>query len=240
MYYSLILLLCTLYFKENCKRVGMKKILTLLTVVIISLTILHGCETEKKELINLAIVKEKLKEYHTGGKYNTDLNRIIKKAITEFSKITPKENSLVIFDIDETALSNYQFALDYDFGYNEEIWTEWVDSKKATAISEVKILYDMLIEKGFKVVFLTGRNRSHYDATKENLINEGYTKFDTLITRKMDALKTTAVDYKSKERKQLVENGYIIVGTIGDQLSDLEGPYHGIQVKLPNYYYIVK
>jgi len=75
---------------------------------------------------------------------------------------------------------------------------------------------------------------------RKNLISEGYTKFDTLITRRMDALKITAVDYKSEERKQLVKNGYVIAGTVGDQFSDLKGPYHGIQVKLPNYRYIVK
>ena len=221
MYYSLILLLCTLYFKENCKRIIMKRFSLLLLALIIFLAVLQGCQTSSNEIPNLSVIKEQIKNYHKSGKYNADLKTIIKKAKDEFNRIKPKENSLIIFDIDETALSNYQFGLDYDFGYNEDIWTEWVDSKKATAISEVKSLYDMLIEKGFKVVFLTGRNRNHYDATKENLISEGYSKFDTLITRKMDALKTTAVDYKSKERKQLVENGYVIEGTIGDQLSDL-------------------
>ncbi len=218
----------------------MKRIPALLSVVIIALTVLQGCETNKNELTNLATVKEKLKEYHSGGRYDTDLNMIIKKAKFEFSKIKPKDNSLVVFDIDETALSNYQFGLDYDFGYNEEIWTEWVVKEKAIAIKQVKDLYDILLLKGFKVAFITGRNTSHYKSTKENLINEGYTNFDTLITRKMNALKTTAVNYKSKERKLLVEKGYEIAGTVGDQYSDLLGANHGIQVKLPNYQYIVK
>ncbi len=218
----------------------MKKFFSLSLIIILTITVWYGCESKSEELINLALVKEQIKDYHKNGKYNSDLKMIVKKAKDEFGRIVPKDNSLVIFDIDETSLSNYQFGLDYDFGFNDNIWDIWVSSKKATAIKEVKGLYDMLLSKGFKVAFITGRNRSHYDATKENLISEGYTKFDTLITRRMDALKTTAVDYKSKERKQLVENGYVIAGTIGDQFSDLEGPYHGIQVKLPNYQYIVK
>ncbi len=218
----------------------MKRLLLILSVTIFALTILQGCGTKENEFTNLSVVKEKIKEYHSSGKYDSDLNLIINNAKKEFSKIKPQAKSLVIFDIDETVLSNYQFGLKYEFGYNENIWDEWVSSKNATAIKEVKGLYDMLLSKGFKVAFITGRNRSHYDATRENLINEGYTKFDTLITRKMDALKTTALDYKSKERKLLVKNGYEIVGTVGDQFSDLEGPYHGIQVKLPNYQYIVK
>ena len=218
----------------------MKRLFSILFIIILTVTVWYGCESKSDKLINLSLVKEQIKDYHKSGKYNADLKTIVKKAENEFGIIKPKKNSLVIFDIDETTLSNYQFGLEYGFGFNDNIWDKWVNSKKATAIKEVKNLYDMLISKGFKIVFITGRNRSQYDATKENLISEGYTKFDTLITRKMDALKTTAVDYKSEERKQLVKNGYVIAGTVGDQFSDLEGPYHGIQVKLPNYRYIVK
>ena len=218
----------------------MKKLLSLLPFIIIVLTVLQGCETKKNELTNLSILKEKVKEYYSGGEYDADLNQIISKAESEFSKINPKINSLVVFDIDETALSNYQFELNYDFGFNDNIWDAWVKEKRAVAIKQVKKLYHMLISNGFKIVFVTGRNRSQYDDTKENLISEGYTKFDTLITRKMDELKTTALKYKSNERKLLVEKGYIIAGTVGDQFSDLKGKNHGIQVKLPNYQYIVK
>jgi len=56
----------------------------------------------------------------------------------------------------------------------------------------------------------------------------------------MDALKTSGVTYKTNERNKLVEKGYEIVATIGDQYSDILGTNHGIQIKLPNYQYIVK
>ena len=218
----------------------MKRLFYFISILTFAILVLQGCKNNSKEISNLSTVKEQIKEYHKNGKYDSDLTRIIKKAKEEFAKIDAKNNSLVIFDIDETSLSNYQFGLDYEFGYNEQIWTEWVSKEKATAIKQVKDLYDMLISKGFKVAFITGRNTSHYESTRVNLINQGYTEFDTLITKKLDELKISAVKYKSTERTRLVQKGYEIVGTIGDQFSDLQGPYHGIQVKLPNYQYIVK
>jgi len=218
----------------------MKRLFSLYFIIILTITVGSGCGSKSNKIINLALVKEQIKDYHKSGKYDAVLKKIISKAEIEFSKITSTKNSLVVFDIDETSLSNYEFALEYDFGYNEEIWTKWVIKKKATAIKEVREFYKFLIAKGFKTAFITGRNTSHYEATIENLINQGYTKFDTVITRKMNDLKTTALEYKSNERKLLEEKGYEIVGTIGDQFSDLRGSYHGIQIKLPNYQYIVK
>ena len=44
-------------------------------------------------------------------------------------------------------------------------------------------------------------------------------------------------EFKSAKRVELIELGYEIIGTVGDQWSDLEGPHHGIQVKIPNYLY---
>ncbi len=49
-----------------------------------------------------------------------------------------------------------------------------------------------------------------------------------------------ALDFKSTKRVWLTEQGYEIIGTVGDQWSDLEGLYHGIQIKIPNYLYLIE
>ena len=49
-----------------------------------------------------------------------------------------------------------------------------------------------------------------------------------------------AVDYKTAKRVFLTNKDYDIIGTVGDQWSDLEGEYHGIQIKIPNYLYLIK
>lgn len=46
---------------------------------------------------------------------------------------------------------------------------------------------------------------------------------------------TTLAVYKSKKRGELVNQGYRIIGNIGDQWSDLSGDYAGNRTfKLPN------
>ena len=116
---------------------------------------------------------------------------------------------------------------------------EWNSEMKAPAIPRVKDLYNFLLSKGFKIIFLTGRNFPEYEVTFKNLKQAGYTQFDTLITQREDELKLKATEFKSLKRVELTGKGYDIVGTVGDQWSDLEGPDHGIQVKIPNYLYLI-
>lgn len=49
-----------------------------------------------------------------------------------------------------------------------------------------------------------------------------------------------AAEYKSARRTSfVVEENYNIVGCVGDQWSDLQGPYTGFKVKIPNYLYFL-
>jgi predicted secreted acid phosphatase len=146
----------------------------------------------------------------------------------------------VIFDVDETALDNFELAEKMGFGYNYEMNKQWNAELKAPAIDQAKELYNYLLSRGSKIIFLTGRNLAEYEVTYQNLKNAGYTVFDTLITQIGDEKKMKAQKFKSSKRVWLTRQGYEIVGTVGDQWSDLEGEYHGIQVKIPNYLYLIK
>lgn len=179
-------------------------------------------------------------DYYKSGKYDEELNEAIAEAKKEFEKIEFTENSVVVIDVDETVLSNYGLAEQMGFGYVYEMNKKWNAEMKAPAIPQVKDLYDFLIERGATIIFLTGRNIPEYEVTYGNLINAGYTTFDTLITQREYEYELTAQEFKSSKRKELVERGYEIIGTIGDQWSDLEGEHHGIQVKIPNYLYLIE
>ena len=168
------------------------------------------------------------------------MNEIIKDAKEKFSKIEIKNNSAVIFDVDDTALSNYEISKRLDYGYDFNIIQEWVLSAKLPAIKQTKGLYDFLKSKNVKLIFLTGRLSEEYDATYKNLIEQGYTGFDTLIVRSKEQKKTGTQTFKSGVREALTKSGYDIIGTIGDQWTDLNGPDSGIQIKIPNYLYEVK
>lgn len=205
----------------------------------LSLTLfLFACATEKP--VNLSIAREEVKQYYESGKFEEELNKVIGDAKEKISKVDFKNNSVVIFDVDETALDNYGLAKEMGFGYVYEMNKQWNAEMKAPAIKQVKGLYDYLLSKGSKIIFLTGRNFPEYKATYDNLKLSGYTVFDTLITQMDNEREMTAKDFKNKKRMELTKKGYDIIGTVGDQWSDLEGEYHGIQVKIPNYLYLIE
>ncbi len=209
---------------------------TILSVTIISFFV--SCGTEKP--LNLTDARSEVKEFYESGRYDEELDEVIKIALEQFGKVEFKENSVVIFDVDETVLNNYGFAELMGFGYVYVMNKEWNAEMKAPSIPQVKQLYDFLVSKDVNIIFLTGRNIPEYEATYKNLKQEGYEVFDTLITQREHEYELTAQEFKSSKRKELTEKGYEVIGTVGDQWSDLNGEYHGIQVKIPNYLYLIE
>jgi len=215
----------------------MKK-LTLLFYSTVSICIVFtGCAASLK---NLYEYKNEIKKYYEGGQYDRDLKKIINDAIDEFKNVAVTKNAVVIFDVDDTVISNYDFIKSMDFGNVSSMWHSYLNKAEAPVIPEVKRLYDFLLSRRIKIVFLTGRLNRFYESTFKNLINSGYTNFDTLITRTKDQAGIPAQNYKSVERLVLSDLGYNIIGCVGDQDSDLEGDNTGIKVKLPDYLYLVE
>ena len=216
-----------------------KKYFKIFSIIFFAISF-SACSTEQKYLVNLTFVKDAIINYHESGRYDKDVTEAIEKAKKEFDKITPSKNSVVIFDVDATALSDYKFNKEWDFGYIAKDYDTWIDSANATAVPGVLDFYNYLINRGFKIIFITGRKDFQYDVTIKNLKAVGFTTFDTLIVKDKNNYETIASIYKPKKREQLVAKGYKIEGTLGDQWSDLNGPYHGIQIKIPNYQYFMK
>ena len=196
------------------------------------------------EIVNLRTAKDIVKDYYESGKYDEEMNEIIIDAKEKFNKVEIKKSasggSAVIFDVDDTALSNYEVSKRLDFGYDKKIIDDWILSAQLPAIKQTKELYDYLKSKNVKLIFLTGRNFEEYDATYKNLIEQRYIGFDTLIVRNNDQKKIKSQIFKSSVRENLTHAGYDIIGTVGDQWTDLNGPYTGIQIKVPNYLYQIK
>jgi len=188
---------------------------------------------------NLSTDKEEIIKYYESGKFENELNNVVDKTEGEFKDFNIAANDAVVFDIDETALSNYEFNKECDFGYIGSLWDNWIEQAKAPPMKGIKKLYDFFISKDLKIIFITGRKEDQYNSTLQNLSFAGYTKYDTLIVRKPNENKLTALEYKSEKRIELTKKGYHIVCDVGDQYSDLEGPEHGLQVKIPNYMYII-
>jgi acid phosphatase len=210
-----------------------------LTLILAFTLFITSCSKDDKP-VNLSIARENVKEYYESGEFDKELNDVIAEAKQQFEKVEFKNNSVVVFDVDETALDNYGLAEIMGFGYVYEMNKKWNAEMKAPAIPKVKELYDFLLARGAKIIFLTGRNFPEYEVTIQNLKSAGYITFDTLITQIGDERKMKAKEFKSSKRVWLTEHGYGIIGTVGDQWSDLEGLYHGVQIKIPNYLYLIE
>jgi acid phosphatase len=191
-------------------------------------------------LMNLDTAKDEVAKYYESGQYEKELAEIVNDAKEKFSKVELVPKSVVVFDIDETTLDNYQAIKKIGYGYESKYWDEWLEKAEASAIPQVKELYDFLLQKEFKIIFITGKKDYQYEATYKNLKSAGYTEFDTLIVRSKEEYKLKSALFKSQKRKELTGNGYIIAGCVGDQLTDCEGPNCGIVIKLPNYLYLVE
>jgi acid phosphatase len=197
---------------------------------------------------NLGKLKIRLQAYHDckGGQgcYETDLNHQSDVAIAALQRrvagAKTGEKLALVLDIDETSLSNWTIEAQDDFGYISKDWNDWIDEKKAPAIAGTLRLYNEALKHGVAVFFITGRSDAQRDDTTDNLKAVGYHDWAGLALRGPHPSTQTTTEYKSGERKKIVDAGYKIILNVGDQISDLNGsPQAEVSVKLPNPFYYI-
>ncbi|EMS60884.1 Acid phosphatase 1 [Triticum urartu] len=170
-----------------------------------------------------------------GGHYHRDSKLVIDQAISYIDSIKLSGNGkeVLVFDIDETTLSNLPYYATQGFGFQE-----YARQASAPALPETKRLYNKLLSVGIKLVILTGRREVQRTATVTNLRRQGFSGWMTVLLKPAD-FKGSTVTFKSSERQKLLDAGYIIVGNIGDQWSDILGTPEGARTfKLPDPIYV--
>ncbi|MFA5803069.1 MAG: HAD family acid phosphatase [Melioribacteraceae bacterium] len=210
-----------------------------ITILFAFLTISCTSTDPTLKVMSLSAAKNAVQAYYESGEFDRECAKIIDDAIDQMDGIKLTGKPAVVFDIDETALSNYEYTKEIGFGYIYKLWNEWQQKGIAPAIKDTKRFYDHLILRNIHVIFVTGRYAEVGDATKRNLVEQGYTKFDTLIIRSDREREIPAVEWKAAKRKELVSKGYNIIACVGDKWSDLAGGNTGIKIKLPNYLYLL-
>jgi acid phosphatase len=196
---------------------------------------------------NFGVARYRLEDYAecigTGGCYWADLDAQAKRAEVELGRLiaTRKagENLALVLDIDETSLTNYCEMKREDYGFISVPFNEWAVSSAADmAIPGTLRLFNAARAEGLEVFFITGRPGEQKAATAKNLETAGYKGWKGLALREGPEKTMATVEYKSEERKKIVDAGYRIVMSVGDQWSDLNGePKAEISVKLPNPFY---
>ena len=176
--------------------------------------------------------KAQIRDYYNSNQYHNEIIEICKKAESYFNEIVPGEKSLVILDVDDTAIRHYPCYETNLLG---------IDEPSTKIILPVLDLYKLLIAKGFKIIFITGRSSAYHGWTKIELEEAGYIGFHDLICFPHELYQTNSSrdgvgNWKYSVREKLAQE-YDIVGSIGDRDIDFFGGHSGYIVKLPNYLY---
>jgi acid phosphatase len=161
---------------------------------------------------------------------------VLEKAIAE-RKVN--EKLAMVLDVDETSLSNYCEMKKEDYGFLAAMFNQWEVSPEADmALPGTLRLFQKAMAAGIDVFFITGRANEQREATARNLDAAGYKGWKRLSLRIGEQKNMKTADYKSEERKKIVDAGYRVVLNVGDQWSDLNGSSRAeVSVKLPNPFY---
>lgn len=223
---------------------------------LLTLALLGGCATGSDGPGNIHFHKERLTQYHDSGDHERDIEKVAAQAsawLTERLKGPGKH--AVVFDIDETALSNWPSIKANDFGWitagpctidDKGAISKpcglgpWIRMGRAQAIKPVLNLYQTARKLGADVFFITGRPDlpAFREATEKNLREAGFADWAGL-SLKPTKQKMDTVTYKGGERKRIESEGWKIVASVGDQNSDLDGGYAEKGFLIPNPYYFV-
>jgi predicted secreted acid phosphatase len=192
------------------------------------------------QLQNLGQLKDAIKAYYANGSYTAEVSAILADAqryIDQRVSAGAKKPSLVL-DIDDTALLTEGYEIDHDFGFDPDSWAAYAIKPGFPAIAPTLALAKYAASRGVAVFFITGRRVAQTDMTVRSLQDAGYT-FVHAYLRPADDHAPSVVPFKSGTRAAIERDGYIVLETIGDQFSDLEGGHAERTYKLPNPMYFI-
>lgn len=198
---------------------------------------------------NIGDLKTEATAYYDSGAYLTDLQLATAPAVAWIDEEAPRtDRPAVVFDIDETALSNWEAIRANDFGrfidgsctelpHGPCGWLAWDLSARSTVIGPTMDVFNAARGSGAAVFFITGRDESQRAATERNLAAVGYTGYTRLIMEPVGAQFASAADFKAPQRAAIEGHGYTIIANLGDQPSDLDGGFAERTYLLPNPFY---
>lgn len=194
-----------------------------------------------REPANLNRLKDEIRAYLDSGEYDRDIGAVATQADAWLVGRAKQGGArlAVVFDLDETLLSNLPLMRRLDFGYVPDLWNAWVAAGEAPVIAPVREVYRTARRLGLDVIFLSGRRERDRAGTEKNLRAIGCGEYTVLIL-KADASKEATGAFKLAERRRLAAEGHVIVANIGDQDSDFTGGFAERTFKLPDPFYLMK
>ena len=155
----------------------------------------------------------------------------------------------MVFDIDDTALTNWPVIVANDFGRFAPGpclipdgpcgWHDWDLLGRDEALVPTLEVFRTARSLDVAVFFISGRPENERAATERNLRTAGYTGYVQAFFTPNGAHYAALADFKAPVRAKIAGMGYTIIANMGDQYSDLEGGYAEKTFKLPNPFYYI-
>ena len=193
---------------------------------------------------NLTAVKKSIITYQESGEYRKEITNIVQQAKTylhqrfeQNRQAKTPEKLAIVLDIDETALSNFNFLRKNNFCFNKEQFWQHIKAGDDSAIVPTLNLYRHAKQFNIAVFFITARPEKFRIPTERNLTSAGYYHWDGVYMRPNDLKKKSKSAFKQEIRKKITDMGYTIVVNVGDKNGDLSGGYAEKVYKLPNPFY---
>lgn len=145
-----------------------------------------------------------------------------------------------VFDVDETLLSNYDWFAKSTPQFTVDPAASAAANANCTlpVIEPTRTLFNNLKKIGVTPFIITGRPEADRDATAACLTKAGITGYAELILKPAGNTQSAA-DRKADQRKALIEKGWKIGPSIGDQISDMAGGSMAHGFLLPNGIYFI-
>jgi predicted secreted acid phosphatase len=168
----------------------------------------------------------------------------------------------IILDVDDTTLATWNYEIFSNWAFNPTTNGTFVTEQRFPAVPGMVNMVKKAADRGYAIIFLTGRPALQEAATLGNLtadnigVDAGYPSPTTLndgedglftkpaVADYPDYLKAacagdpngscTTQHYKTATRAHIESLGYDIVANFGDQFSDLKGGFADKTFKLPN------
>ncbi|MDC0669387.1 5'-nucleotidase, lipoprotein e(P4) family [Nannocystis radixulma] len=135
----------------------------------------------------------------------------------EFAALPPA----IIVDVDETVLDNsaYQARLIASGGqFSPDSWNAWIEERKGIAVPGAVELLSAAAAKGVRVFYVSNRDVTQAEATRDNLARLGFPDADDLDTF---YFRDKARGWKDKSpRRAEVAKTHRVIFLIGDNLFD--------------------
>jgi len=188
---------------------------------------------------NLDVFKQELQLYVNSGDYYEELLDEISICYSIIDNQF-KYGDVIVFDMDETLISELSLMQSWDWGWNDFIIEKALNTINFPSLKPVLDFYTYCQNRDIPCYIITSRREKYRDSTVQCLSFAGYNNYKLILRQnKENDIYKTIQEFKIAQRKYIYSDNKRILINIGDQQTDLNGGYSENIIKLSNPFYLI-